>query len=70
MSRLHLTERAFADIESIQQYSMAHWSQSVAYRYLADLGSALDCLAANLSLFRKRHDYTGRLRFYSAREHV
>ena len=42
----------------------------IADQYLADLDAALGRLAEDLSLFKGRHDYTGRLRFHSVREHV
>ena len=49
------------------------WSVGAAgtpTKYLADLDAALGRLAEDLSLFKGRHDYTGRLRFYIVREHV
>ena len=70
MSRLLLTDRALADIDAIARYSVERWGSRVADQYLADLDAALGRLADDLSLFRERHDYTGRLRFYSVREHV
>ncbi|MGE3424828.1 MAG: type II toxin-antitoxin system RelE/ParE family toxin [Dehalococcoidia bacterium] len=70
MSRLHLTDRALSDIDRIERYSVERWGQRVADEYLADLNEALARLAEDSSLFRTRHDYCGRLRFYSVREHV
>lgn len=70
MTRLRLTERALSDIDEIDRYSVEHFGRHVADRYLADLGEALSRLEADPSLFRDRHDYTGRLRFYRLREHV
>ena len=57
MTSLHLTDRALLDLVEIDQY-------------LGDLGQSLDRLEKDLSLFKGRHDYTGRLRFYRVREHV
>ena len=65
-----LSLRALADIDAINRYSVERWRQRVADRYLADISSALDRLEQDLSLFKSRHDYTGRLRFYRVREHV
>lgn len=70
MSRLRLTERALSDIEEIARDSVERWGPLVADEYLSDLGAALDRLEADLSLFRERREYTGRLRFYAVREHV
>ncbi len=70
MSELLLTDRALTDIDAIEHYSVEHWGRRVADQYLADLDAALGRLADDLSLFRGRHDYTGRLRFYSVREHM
>jgi len=49
MSRLHLTERALADIDEIDRDSADRWGQRVADEYVADLGAALDRLEANQS---------------------
>jgi toxin ParE1/3/4 len=70
MSKLLLTDRALTDIDAIDRYSVERWGRQVADQYLADLDAALGRLADDLSLFKGRHDYTGRLRFYSVREHV
>lgn len=70
MTRLHLTNRALSDIDAIDRYSAEGWGRRVADQYLADLDAALGRLAEDLSLFTGRHDYMGRLRFYSVREHV
>jgi len=70
VSRLHLTDRALSDIAEIERYSIMHGGQRVADRYLADLGDALGRLGDDPSLFRRRRDATGRLRFYRVREHV
>ena len=70
MSELLLTDRALTDIDAIELYSVERWGTQVADQYLADLDAALGRLAEDLSLFKGRHDYTGRLRFYSVREHV
>jgi len=70
LSSLRLTERALLDIDEIERYSIERWGQRVADQYLADLGRAFGHLAEDLSLFKARHDYTGRLRFYRVREHV
>ena len=70
MSKLLLTDRALTDIDAIDRYSVERWGRQVADQYLADLDAALGRLADDLSLFKPRHDYTGRLRFYSVREHV
>ncbi|MEM7164167.1 MAG: type II toxin-antitoxin system RelE/ParE family toxin [Planctomycetota bacterium] len=70
MNQLRLTERALSDLDEIESYSVSRWGREVADKYIADLGAALDRLSQDLSLFRERHDYTGRLRFYSVREHV
>ena len=70
MSKLLLTDRALTDIDAIECYSVERWGRRVADQYLADLDAALGRLADDLSLFKGRHDYTGRLRFYSIRGHV
>lgn len=70
MTKLLLTDRALGDIDAIEHYSVERWGAQVADQYLADLDAALGRLAEDLSLFKKRHDYTGRLRFYNVREHV
>ncbi len=70
MTKLFLTDRALRDIDAIEHYSIERWGTQVADQYLADLDAALGRLAEDISLFRKRYDYTGRLRFYNVREHV
>lgn len=70
MSKLLLTDRTLADIDAIERYSVERGGRRVADQYLADLNAALGRLEEDLSLFKGRHDYTGRLRFYSVREHV
>ncbi len=70
MSKLLLTDRALTDIDAIDRYSVERWDRRVADQYLADLDAALGRVAEDLSLFKGRHDYTGRLRFCSVREHV
>lgn len=70
MTKLLLTDRALTDIVQIESYSIERWGRRVADQYLADLDAALGRLAEDLSLFKGRHDYTGRLRFHSVREHV
>lgn len=70
MSKLLLTDRALTDIDAIDRYSVERWGRRVADQYLANPDAALGRLADDLSLFKGRHDYTGRLRFYSVREHV
>ena len=70
MTSLRLTDRALSDINAIDRYSLDRWGRRVADQYLADLGEALDRLQADLSLFKARPDYKGRLRFYAVREHV
>ena len=70
MTKLLLTDRALSDIDAIEQYSVERWGTQVADQYLADLDAALGRLAKDISLFRERYDYTGRLRFYNVREHV
>ncbi len=70
MTGLHLTDRALSDLDQIERYSVEQWGQKVANEYIDDLGVALGRLAANLSLFAERQDYSGRLRFYRTREHV
>ncbi len=70
MTSLHLTDRSLSDIVEIERYSVKRWGQRVADQYLADLDEAFGRLEEDLSLFRRRRDYTGRLRFYRVREHV
>ena len=70
MTKLLLTDRALTDIDAIERYSVERWGRRVADQYLADLDAALGRLAEDLSLFKGRHDYTGRLRFHRVREHV
>ena len=70
MTKLLLTDRALTDIEAIEHYSVERWGRRVADQYVADLDAALGRHAEDLSLFRQRYDYTGRLRFYNVREHV
>ena len=70
MTRLLLTARALRDIDAIEHYSVERWGPQVADQYLADLDAALGRLTEDISLFKERYDYTGRLRFYNVREHV
>lgn len=70
MKGVFLTDRAMADIDAIDRYSAEHWGRHVADEYLVDLNDALCRLAEDLTLFKGRHDYSGRLRFYRSREHV
>ncbi len=70
MSKLLLTERALTDIDAIERYSVERWGRRIADQYLADLDAALGRLEEDLSLFKGRHDYSGRLRFYNVREHT
>ena len=70
MTQLRLTNRALLDLDEIESYSVEHWGKRVADAYMDDLDAALGRLAEDLTLFRERVDYTGRLRFYRVREHV
>lgn len=70
MTGVYLTDRALADIDAIDRYSAEHWGPPTADVYLVDLNEALCRLAEDLTLFKTRHDYMGRLRFYRVREHV
>jgi plasmid stabilization system protein ParE len=70
VTKLLLTDRALSDIDAIEHYSVERWGTEVAEQYLADLDAALGRLAEDISLFKERHDYTGRLRFYNVREQV
>lgn len=70
MTRLRLTDRALSDLDETARYSVDRWGLRVADQYLADLGEALGRLEEDLSLFKERPDYTGRLCFYRVREHV
>ncbi len=70
MTGLYLTDRALHDIDNIERYSVDQWGRRVADQYLDDLNSALGRLAQDLSLFGKKQNYAGRLRFYRARKHV
>lgn len=70
MTKLLLTDRALGDIDAIEHCSVEGWGTQVADQYLADLDAALGRLADDLSLFQERHEYAGRLRFYSVREHM
>jgi toxin ParE1/3/4 len=70
MTRVHLTERALADIGEIERYSIEQWGPRVADRYLDDLNEALNRLAESPGLLCARPEYSGRLRFYAVREHV
>lgn len=70
MTTLFLTDRALSDIDAIGHYPVERWGAQVADQYLADLDAALGRLVEDISLFKERHDYTGRLRFYNVREHV
>ena len=70
MTGLQLTNRALADIDEIYRYSIEQWGQRIADQYLSDLEGALGRLAGDLSLFKGRHDYSGRLLFHRVREHV
>lgn len=67
---LLLTDRALPDIEEIEANPIERWGQDRADNYIADLNGALGRPADNLSPFRSRPDYPGRLLFYNAREHV
>jgi plasmid stabilization system protein ParE len=70
MTGIRLTNRALADIDAVERYSVETWGRQVADQYLVDLGDALGRLSEDLSLFRSRADYAGRLRFYAIRQHV
>ncbi len=70
MTKLFPTHRALSDINVIEHDSVEHWGSQVADKDLTDLEAAIGPLAEDLSLFKERHDYTGRLRFYDVRKHV
>ena len=70
MTGIRLTNRALADIDAVERYSVETWGRHVADEYLNDLGDALGRLAEDLSLFRTRAEYAGRLRFCAIRQHV
>lgn len=69
MAELHLTQRALRDIDEIDRYSIEHWGDRVAGKYVRDLQAALDRLVESPDLLKERADLSLRLRFYRVREH-
>lgn len=70
MARAYLTRRALRDIDEIDRYSTERWGDKVAEQYLAVLFAAVERLGELPSLLQRNEDYSARLRFYRARDHV
>ncbi len=69
-AKLFLTDRALADIKSIEEYSVATWGKRTATKYIGDIQAALDRLVENPGLLRAEPDFHPSLRFYSVNKHV
>lgn len=67
---VRLTDRALRDLDEIDRFSIEHFGERVAARYLDDINGALARLSASPTLLQERSERSLRLRFYPVREHV
>jgi len=68
--KLHLTERALADLVSVESYSIQQWSKRVAAKYLSDIEGRLRLVHENPSILDSVEGLPESLKCYPAREHV
>ena len=70
LTKLVLTERAIADLKTIESYSTKQWGKRTTTRYLADIESCLQLISQNPDLLSTFEGLPKLLQFYSARKHV
>jgi len=68
--KLHLTERALADLVSIESLSIQQWGKRVATKYLSDIAARLRLVHENPEILTSVDGLPEPLRCYPAREHV
>ena len=68
--KLHLTERAIADLIAILSYSIEQWGKRVATKYLSDLDARLQLVQENPRLMTAVEGLPQALKCYPARGHV
>lgn len=69
MKIIKLTDRAFEDLEEIEKYSIKHFGEKVADKYLDDIESGLILLSENSGLLQDIEGFSGRLKYYRIRDH-
>lgn len=70
MSRYALTPRAQADIEEIWNYTVAHWGDNQAEKYLRQLAEAMTYVAADPARGRACDDVRAGYSKYAVGVHV
>lgn len=68
--KLHLTERALADLVSMEAYSVEQWGKRVAAKYISDLESRLRLIRENPAILASVEGLPTSLKSYLAREHL
>jgi len=69
-TKLHLTERALADLVSVESFSIQQWGKRVATKYLSDIEGRLRLIHENPAILDLIEGLPESLKCYPAREHV
>uniref|UniRef100_UPI0040485C42 type II toxin-antitoxin system RelE/ParE family toxin n=2 Tax=Roseivirga sp. TaxID=1964215 RepID=UPI0040485C42 len=69
MVQIHLTDRAFLDIEEIYEYSIAKWGEKTAERYLDQIQDSLLLLEENAKLLLQKPEISNRFKLYQTGSH-
>ena len=69
MAHTYLTDRAFLDIEEIYAYSVEHWGEKTAERYLSQLEEALKLLEESPKLLLQKPEISERFKLYQTGSH-
>lgn len=70
MTAYHIRALARGDLESIWDYTVAEWNVEQAERYLGQLFSCFDDLAANPALGRQRDELLPGMRSFPQGKHI
>ena len=70
LTKLLLTERAIADLLTIESYSTEQWGKHTATKYLADIESGLQLISQNPDLLSTFDGLPELLQYYSVRKHM
>lgn len=68
--KLHLTERALADLVGIESYSIKQWGKAVAKKYLSDIESRLLLIQESPGLLSSSDGLPEAFQCYPAGKHV
>ena len=69
MKLIKLTDRAFDDLDEIEQYSITQFGHQIANKYIADIEQGLHLLQENSQLLQSVEGFSSRLKYYRIRNH-